>query len=309
MGEPSTSLADRLDFRAEVARFDRLAEVRTWAGPRHRMTYRTLGEGPPLVLLPGLASTYRGYSPTLLRLAERFRTIQFDYPGEHPDDGADLARITHDDLVDDLLGLMDHLGLKQAYPFGLSFGSTITLGAIHRVPGRFPKAALQGGFARRRLKPTERLALAVGRRISGKSSRLPFHEKGLSLGNKVTFPGDTPDRWDHYVEENGLTPIASLSHRLDLLDRLDLRPTLPRIEQEVLVIHGTADRIVLMASHDELVAGLPRGQSLLMAGVGHQPHWTHPRELAGLVGDFFEPDVRSTRDSIAPGSLQCDSTN
>jgi 3-oxoadipate enol-lactonase len=283
-------MLEPLDFRAEVREFDRSAEVGQWAGPRHRLTFRTLGDGPALVLLPGLASTYRGYAPTLLRLASRFRTIQLDYPGENPDDGADLRAITHDDLVDDLLGLLDHLGLEQAYPFGLSFGSTITLKALHREPARFPKAALQGGFARRRLMPAERLALALGRRIKGNVASLPFHRRGLALKNRVTFPVGQPDRWAHYVEENGLTPIAGLVHRLDLLDRLDLRAILPEIRADVLVIHGTADQIVPMARHEELVAGLARSTAALMNGIGHQPHWTHPRELADLVGDFLGPD-------------------
>ncbi len=251
------------------------------------MTYRVLGEGPALVLVPGLASTYRGYAPTLNRLARRFKTIQLDYPGENQDDEARLREIRHHDLVDDLFGLLDHVGLAQAYPFGLSFGSTITLKALHRDPARFPKAALQGGFARRKLMPAERLALAVGRRIKGNVARLPFHDQGLALNNRATFPADYPDRWVHYVEENGLTPIASLTHRLDRLDRLDLRPILPEIRTEVVAIHGTADRIVPMARHKELVAGLARPTAVLMEGVGHQPHWTHPRELADLVGDFF----------------------
>ena len=74
-----------------------------WNGLRHRLTYRTLGEGPALVLLPGLASTYRGYAPTLLRLAGAVPDeIQLDYPGENADDGADLREISHDQLVDDL---------------------------------------------------------------------------------------------------------------------------------------------------------------------------------------------------------------
>jgi pimeloyl-ACP methyl ester carboxylesterase len=286
--------SERIDFRAEVIEYDRAAEVRTWNGPRHRMTYRVLGDGPALVLLPGLASTYRGYAPTLLRLAGRFQTIQLDYPGENPDDGADLRRITHNDLVDDLFGLLDHLRLAQAYPFGLSFGSTLTLKALYREPGRFPRASLQGGFARRGLMPPERLALALGRNISGKTSRLPFHRKGLALNNRVTFPQDQPDLWEFYVEENGRTPIASLTHRLDLLHRLDLRPILPEIRTEILVIHGTADRIVPMARHDELVARLGRPTAVLMEGVGHQPHWTHPRKLAEVVGKFFDnaqPDL------------------
>jgi pimeloyl-ACP methyl ester carboxylesterase len=284
-------MVDRLDFRGEVVEYDQKAEVGHWSGPRHRMTYRVLGKGDPLVLLPGLASTYRGYAPTLLRLADRFRTVVFDYPGENAGDGANLARMSHDDLVDDLLGLMDHLGWPGACPFGLSFGSTITLKALHKAPERFPKAVLQGAFARRRLAPHERLALAVGRRIKGHSSRLPFHELGLSRNNKKTFPTGWPDLWRYYVEENGRTPIASLTHRLDLLDKLDLRPILPEIRQEVRVIHGTADRIVPMRFHEELVAGLPAGQSILMNRVGHQPHWTDPEELARLVSEFFRADV------------------
>ncbi len=276
-----------IDFRAEVGEFDRRAEVRRWDGPRHRMTFRVLGEGPPLVLIPGLASTYRGYAPTLLRLGRRFRTIQLDYPGEHPDDGARLDRITHDDLVDDLVGLVDHLGLAEIYPFGLSFGSTITLKALHRDPKRFPKAALQGGFAHRRLRPDERLALRLGRRFRGDLSRLPFHEVGLASKNRRAFPDQIPDRWAQFVEENGLTPIAGMSHRLDILDRLDLRPILPEIRQDVLVIHGTADRIVPWTHYEELVTCLPRAWPAPMAGVGHQPHWTHPEWLARLVGDFL----------------------
>src|SRR5206468_1859540 len=67
------------DFRAEVAAYDRAAEVATWAGHRHRMTYRTLGQGPPLIVIPGIAATYRGYALMLNRLAGRFRTVVFDY--------------------------------------------------------------------------------------------------------------------------------------------------------------------------------------------------------------------------------------
>jgi pimeloyl-ACP methyl ester carboxylesterase len=279
------------DFRSEVLDYDRKADVRTWDGPRHRLTFRVLGEGVPIVLLPGLASTYRGYAPTLLRLSQRFRTITLDYPGENRDDGADLGQIQHDDLVDDVIELLDHLKLSSAFLFGLSFGSTISLKALYRAPERFPRAVLQGAFARRRLMPPERLALALGRRIKGTTSRLPFHELGLSRNNKTTFPSHSPDRWDHYVEENGLTPIAGLTHRLDLLDRLDLRSILPAIRQDVRVIHGTVDRIVPMKFHEDLVAGLPKGRSILMEDVGHQPHWTHPEELARLVDDFFEESV------------------
>ena len=71
-------------FRAEVHKYDAHAQVGTWAGPRYRMTYRILGDGPPLILVPGIASTYRTYALLLNRLASRFRTIVYDYPGDNP---------------------------------------------------------------------------------------------------------------------------------------------------------------------------------------------------------------------------------
>jgi len=40
--------------------------------------------------------------------SERFRTVVYDYPGENRGDEARLGRITHENLVDDLFGLIDH---------------------------------------------------------------------------------------------------------------------------------------------------------------------------------------------------------
>jgi len=138
------------------------------------MTYRTLGQGPTLILAPGIAATYRVYALLLNRLSERFRTVVYDYPGEQRDDRARLGRITHDDLVADFLGLADHLQSGPIHPFGPSFGSTVVLAALEREPERFPKAALQGAFAHRKFTPAERLALWVGGRVPGKAARLPL---------------------------------------------------------------------------------------------------------------------------------------
>lgn len=301
MPEPETTTADaeappaRLpcpapaDFRAEVAAYDRLAEVGQWAGPRHRLTFRVLGQGPPLILCPGIASTYRGYALTLNRLAARFRTVVFDYPGEHHDDGARLSKITHEHLVDDVFGLIEHLHIGRAFLFGTSFGSTIVLRALHREPRRFPKAVVQGGFAHRRYTPAERMALMIGRRFPGNASRLPLHEPVLRWNNQSHFPTVIADRWPYFLEQNGLTPIAAMSHRLDMLTRLDLRPLLPRIPTEILVLQGNEDRIVPRRHFDELAAALPSAKGVVMPLVGHQPHFTHGEALADVIGEFLLP--------------------
>jgi pimeloyl-ACP methyl ester carboxylesterase len=277
------------DFRAEVAAYDRDARVGVWEGPRYRMTYRVLGEGPPLILVPGLAATYRGYALTLNRLAARFRTILYDYPGDNPGDQARLARITHDNLVDDLFGLIDHLNIGRVFLFGVSFGSTITLKALYREPRRFPKAVVQGAFSHREFTAVERAALWLGRRLPGATSRLPLRKKILTYNSKSHFPAIFSDRWSFYLEQNGLTPIAPLAHRLDLLTRLDLRPILAEIPNEILLLQGNEDRIVGRRYFEELARALPHAHPLIMPLVGHQPHYTHAEALAHVVGEWLLP--------------------
>ena len=273
----------------EVSRYDRDAKVGEWSGPRYRMTYRVLGDGPPLVWLPGIASTYQVYSLVLNRLAERFQTIQYDYPGDRAGDGARLGQIQHDDLVDDLFGLIDHLRLGRLFLAGISFGSTIALKALVREPRRFPRAVVQGAFARRRFTFAERLALFLGRRIPGTAARLPLRETVLAHNSRLDFPRIIEDRWPFYLHQNGLTPIKALAHRTSLVARLDLRPTLARIGTDLLLIQGREDRIVPHRYFEELKTLLPRSESVVLPTVGHIPHLTHPEMMARAIGDWLLP--------------------
>ncbi len=276
-------------IREESASYDRSAAVGRWDGPRYRMTYRILGEGPPLFLVPGIASTYHVYTLLLNQLAGRFRTIVYDYPGEHPDDRGDLARISHDHLVDDLFGLIDHLNIGRAYLAGLSFGSTVVLRALHREPRRFPRAAVQGAFACRDFTQAERWALRLGRLFPGNVNRLPFRRAVLTYNTKPEFPAILEDRWPFYLEKNGETPIRSLAHRVKLLTNLDLRPILPQVSTEILLLQGNEDRIVPRRDFELLKATLPRSEGVIIPTVGHQPHVTHAEVLARLIGDWLLP--------------------
>jgi pimeloyl-ACP methyl ester carboxylesterase len=253
------------------------------------MTYRVKGEGPPLFLVPGIAATYHVYALLLNQLSTRFRTIVYDYPGEHEDDGANLKQITHDNLVDDLFGLIDHLNIGRAFLVGLSFGSTVVLKALHREPRRFPRAAVQGAFAHRQFSAAERLALRLGRLFPGNAGRLPFRRAVLNYNTRPEFPAILADRWPFYLERNGATPLRSLAHRVTLLTRLDLRPVLPEITTEVLLIQGRDDRIVRQRDFELLSAKLPNAQGTLVPTAGHVLHLTHAELQAQLIGNWLLP--------------------
>lgn len=270
-----------------LADYNRQAEVKVVKTATYNATCRILGEGPPLLLSPGLASTYQGFSIFLNQLATQFCTIIYDYPGDQPGDQARLGRISHDHLVDNVFEILDALGIGKAFLVGTSFGSTITLKALNRDPRRFPKAGIQGGFAWRRFSPAEKLGLKLGRIVPGTVGRLPLHERVLTYNSRLSFPKEIDDRWVNYLEQNALTPIHSLAHRLDLVSRLDLRPILPAIQTPIVLVQGNEDRIVPRPYFDELQKALPNAQGVLVPLVGHQPHYTHPEAMAQVMAGFF----------------------
>ena len=282
--QPCPTPASLLNALAEYNAQARVVDLPTRF---YRVRCRILGQGPTIVVSPGLASTYEGFALFLNTLAKDFQTVIYDYPGDQPGDNARLSRIGHDDLVANLFEVMDGLNIGRAFLVGISFGSTLTLKALQRDPRRFPKAALQGGFSRRRFSVAEKLALKLGRLFPGTSGSLPLHETVLTYNNRLHFPKEIDDRWQHYVEQNARTPIRSLAHRLDLVTRLDLRPILPQIQTPVLLAQGNEDRIVPRPYFEELQKALPQAQGAILPLVGHQPHYTHPEALAQLFANFF----------------------
>jgi pimeloyl-ACP methyl ester carboxylesterase len=255
---------------------------------RYRCRYRSWGTGPPLVFAPGLADGPLNFVPLMARLARQFRCLTYRLPSGG-EDGARLDRCTHADLVEDLGAILDHAGIRQTYLYGSSFGSTIVLGALRSRPERFPRAILQGGFARRTLAPAERLLAGVARYWPGCMRHLPLHRAVLRRSHGGPFAACPPEVWTFFLEQNGSAPIAAVARRALLLHRLDLRPLLPEVRQPVLLVCGERDPLVGKECEQALLAGLPNAGRVEIAGCGHFPSLTHPDLLAALVGDFLTP--------------------
>ena len=182
--------------------------------------------------MPGIASTYRTYALVLNRLAERFRTISVRLSWRPPGDGARLGRISHDHLVDDLFGLIDHLRLGAGLPGGhLVRIDDRAEGARPRARA-VPAVGRAGSLCRRRFTAAEKLGSAAGPAGAGHAARLPLRDGDSRLQQPGRFPPGHRGPLAVLPGENGRTPIRALAHRATLADRLDLRPTLPRSPTE-----------------------------------------------------------------------------
>src|SRR2546421_1255372 len=93
------------------------------------------GDGPPLVLVPGLAGGFELLGPLARLLARDFRVISYQLRGED-DPFALRQRFGLGDLVADLREFLDRRGLERPAVMGVSFGGMLALELAARHPHR-----------------------------------------------------------------------------------------------------------------------------------------------------------------------------
>jgi pimeloyl-ACP methyl ester carboxylesterase len=101
----------------------------------YRLVYDEYGAGPkPLILLPGLLLSRKMHAPLAEALAERGNHVYvLDYLGHGESDRPnDLARYSMPLFGDQVLALMDELGLDEAVLAGTSLGANVALDVMSR---------------------------------------------------------------------------------------------------------------------------------------------------------------------------------
>src|SRR3954451_15964938 len=105
----------------------------------HRLAYSEYGEGPrTVVLVHGLLLSQRMHVPLAEALAERGnRVITLDVLGHGKSDRPrDMWRYSMTFFGEQVIGLLDHLGLDQAVIAGTSLGANVALEACAAAPER-----------------------------------------------------------------------------------------------------------------------------------------------------------------------------
>jgi pimeloyl-ACP methyl ester carboxylesterase len=115
-----------------------LYEQHTFQWGEHRLAYETCGEGPPVVLMHGvLLDSLVNRELGTRFAAEGCRVILFDLLGHgRSDKTGDPKDYRAEHFADQVIALLDHLGIGQAMIGGVSLGSVVTLQLAARAPER-----------------------------------------------------------------------------------------------------------------------------------------------------------------------------
>ena len=104
--------------------------------------YKLIGSGEPLVMIMGLGGTMDRWPPKVIEeLSQKYQLIILDNRGMGQTTVSDVA-FTYKLFAEDVIGLLDALGVKKTHVLGYSMGSTITQKLLLEYPQRCNKAII-----------------------------------------------------------------------------------------------------------------------------------------------------------------------
>lgn len=262
------------------------------ASGERSLAYRSLGQGPPLIL----ANRFRGdldtWDPAFLdALARHFRVITFDYRGFGRSTGAPSTTIGG--FAADIVELAAALGFETFALGGWSFGGMAAQVAVAEHPQRVSHAILIGTrppgafehppsqlFLATAWKPTNDLddeivlffdpTSAASREAARRS-----HQRiaARTADRDVPVP---PELWGFYRQA-----LADYE-----ADPRDARGQLARTEVPILVISAQQE-ICFPPQNWYAVAGEWRTTQLsIFPQTGHGPQHQHPETISGYIAEF-----------------------
>ena len=243
-------------------------------------------DGPPLILSAGLGGSGEYWRPNLAALAARNRVILYDHRGTARSDRALPPRLTVEHMADDLLALIDGLGLAQAAVAGHALGGMIGLALALKAPERVRALAIVNGWAALDSHTARcfetRLALL---RDSGVDAFLRAQPIFLYSAFWSSTHREQLDRELEHQRES-FPGAATVEARVAAAQAFHAADRLGEVSVPVLAIAAGDDILVPFTRSREIADGVPGGRLALMSG-GHACNVTDPDTFAAILLQFL----------------------
>ena len=256
-----------------------------------RLRYVDKGEGPPVVLIHGFASSLDTWDRVLPELAKSHRVIALDLKGfgwsDRPE--GDYSPAAEAALT---LKLLDQLGVKRAAFVAHSWGSSVTLALALAAPERVSRIALYDAWVYEEQLPTTFLmarADGLGELLFSlfydqrpdERITLAFYDKGLVSEKLVEDVEAALDR-------PGTTAAALAAVRGQRFT--EQQQKYRNIEQPVLLLWGREDVVTTLKFGERLSRDLPHARLVVYPQCGHFPMIEARRQSTEELVKFLADD-------------------
>jgi len=242
------------------------------------MFFEVHGDGPALVLAHGAGGTHMSWWQQVPVLSQKYKCITIDhrtfgYSRDVKDGPGRRA------FVQDLTGLLDHLGIQKAALVGQSMGGTTVLGFASAHPDRVSALIMSdttGGYTnpemaelRRRLAPgAASLDRAFAPDFAKRETARAFLYREIS---SLTSAYNPPPP----AATGGPAPST------------DVRPLLDK-KIPLLFIVGEQDQLIPPPIIEAMHKSMPGSQLVKVPGAGHSVYWEKPDDYNRILLDFLQ---------------------
>ena len=238
---------------------------------------------PALALVNSLGTDDRIWDPVVDLLADDYRIISYDKRGHGLSD-APPGDYSLDDHIDDLSGLLDHIGVDRFALAGVSIGGVIAQGFAVRYGARLAALVLCD-TAPKFADPAFWTARIDAIRSNGLAS---ITDGIMERWFSPRFRSEHPDElagWRNMFERSDLDGyIASCATLRDT----DLTAAIGTISAPTLVVVGEEDGSSPVELVRATAAAIPGARFEIIPSAGHIPSIEQPAALAALIIPFLK---------------------
>jgi 3-oxoadipate enol-lactonase len=239
-------------------------------------------DAPVVVLSSSLGSDLRMWDAQEPDLAERFRVVRYDTRG-HGRSPVPDGPYTIDDLADDVVALLDRLGVDRAHVVGLSLGGMTGLRLAARDPERVdrlvalctgPHLAPASAWTDRAATVRAEGTAAVAEAVVG---------RWFTPGYLEAHP-DVRKAGEQMVAD---TPAEGYAACCEVIAAMDLRDDLPRITAPTLAIAGADDPATPPYHLERIASAVPDARLLVVPDSAHLANAQQPGTITPAIIDHL----------------------
>lgn len=240
--------------------------------------FGTAADAPVVVFINALGSDFRIWHPITGGFDGAARVLLYDKRGHGLTD-APPGPGSIDDYVDDLLGLLDGLGIDEVAVVGLSMGGLIAQRLAVRAPARLRALVLSGTAARIGTDTSwaERIAAIEANGIEGIADAVL--ERWFTPPYRDARAADVAG-WRNMLTR---TPVDGYLGACAAIRAADFRADASRIGTPTLCVVGDGDGSTPPDMVRETAVVIPGARFATVEGAGHIPSVEQPAALLALI--------------------------
>jgi pimeloyl-ACP methyl ester carboxylesterase len=257
-----------------------------------RLYFERSGAGPPLVWIHAAIGDHRMWDHEFIQYARQYTVIRYDVRGL----GRSTAATAPYSDTDDLLAVLDRLGIQRAILIGCSNGGRIAIDLAITHPERVDRLVLVapglGGFAPSSAPEEHAVFQRAAERFGPMLAAYRSGERSAAIAELLRFwcsaqKGPSLDLVIEMLRDNleEVFTDASASYSKDLDPPAAGR--LASISAPTLLLLGDRDAEQIRFIADRVASGIPGTVRKTIPGADHLINLSRPREFDEAVREFL----------------------